>query len=325
MNQSISIIIPNYNGKDILERNIPSVYNALETSGITDFEIIIADDASTDKSVEFVKTNYPGIILIENKINKGFGGNTNTGIFKACKDLVFLLNNDVVLTDEYFKTLLPYFDQPDTFGVMGRIIGLDSGKIQDGAKYPTYYFAKIAANTNYISNTQSSLYSLYLSGANALIDRKKLLELGGFDDLFNPFYLEDVDLGLRAWRLGYKCYYEHNAICRHPCSSTIKKEFHKKVKFISKRNKIYLHFIHLNKIELALFLILLTIRTLLRTILLDFNYLKAYGLFIDSLNKCKQSRAEFRALQKQKNVFLSLRDVINFISESISKREINRF
>jgi glycosyltransferase involved in cell wall biosynthesis len=73
MRPGISIVIPNYNGKDLLERNIPSVFNALITSDITDFEIIVAEDASKDNSVEFLKSNYPEIILIENKVNKGFG------------------------------------------------------------------------------------------------------------------------------------------------------------------------------------------------------------------------------------------------------------
>lgn len=322
---SISIVIPNYNGQVLLESNLPSVYSALKSSGITDFEIIVADDASKDNSVGFIKSDYPEVVIIENKINLGFGGNINTGIFKACKDLVMLLNNDVLLTDGYFKTLLPYFDKPDTFGVMSRIVGIDSDKIQDGAKYPNYSFANIAPNTNYISNTQVSLFSLFLSGANALVDRKKLIEMGGLDKIFNPFYLEDVDLGLRAWRLGYKCYYDHNAICRHPSSSTIKKEFSKKVKIIAKRNKMYLHVIHLNNLELAYFLILLTIKTLFRALFLDINYLKSYRLFILSFASCIRSRKEFKALQKQHNVTLSMKDVSSFISDSISNIDIQKF
>jgi GT2 family glycosyltransferase len=325
MKQSISIIIPNYNGKALLEKNIPSVYNALKSSDITDFEIIIADDASPDDSVEFVRTKYPDIILIENKINLGFGGNVNSGIHKAAKDLVLMLNNDVVLTDGYFKNLLPYFEKPDTFGVMSRIIGLDSDKIQDGAKYPNYKFANIAPNTNYISNTKSDLYSLYLSGANALVIRQKLQELGGFDEIFNPFYLEDVDLGIRAWRLGYKCYYEHNTICRHPSSSTIKKEFNKQVKIIAKRNKMYLHFIHLNSFELVWFLILLTIKTIFRTLFLDFNYLKSYLLFIGSINKCLNSRRNLHSLQNRNKVHLSLRFACKIILKSIKGSEIEKF
>lgn len=316
MKHSISVVIPNYNGRDLLETNLPSVYAALKFSGISDFEIIIPDDASTDNSINFIKTNYPEIILVENKINKGFAGNTNTGIKRSRKDLVLILNSDVKLTDDYFSPLLKYFDKPDTFGVTGRIIGLDFDKIQDAAKYPKYSFGSIASTTNYICKTRSSLYSFFLTGANALIDRKKLMELGGFNELFNPYYGEDVDLGLRAWRLGYKCFYEHNAICRHPNSATIKKEPPEKVKIISSRNKMYLHFIHLNGIELAFYLLKLFLKTILKVIILDFKYLKSFWMFISSIKLCLDQKKRFRELQKAKNVNLTIKDVVTFVNES---------
>ncbi len=325
MKSSISIVIPNFNGKLLLEANIPLVYNALTSSGVLDFEIIIPDDASTDDSTDFIKTNYPDIILIENTVNRGFAGNMNTGIFKSLKDLVFVLNSDVVLNDQYFKHLLPYFNYPDTFGVMSRIIAIDSSKIQDGAKYPNYSYGNIASCTNYISENSQSLYSLFLSGANALVDREKLIELGGFSEIFNPFYSEDVDLGLRAWRLGYKCYYEHNAICKHPNSETIKKLPSNKVKIVAKRNKMILHFIHLQNFELIFFLFILTIKTILRTIILEINYLKSFSAFICSIKEGLLCKAKFRALQKQKNIYLSVNDVIGLIHEKIGHSKIERF
>lgn len=316
MNQGISVIIPNYNGKHLLERNLPSVYSALQSSGISDFEIIIPDDASTDDSVNFIKTNYPEIFLIENKTNKGFGGNTNTGIFRAQKELVLILNSDVNLTEGYFKPLLKYFDEPDTFGVTGRIIGLDSDRIQDGAKYPKYHFANIASTTNYICKNRTSLCNFFLTGANALIDRKKLIELKGYDEIFNPYYGEDVDLGLRAWRLGYKCYYEHSAICRHPNSATIKKETPEKIRIISSRNKMYLHFIHLNGIELAFYLLKLFLKTILKVIVLDFKYLKSFWMFISSIKMCFGQKKKFQELQKARNVHLTIKDIVILINES---------
>jgi len=322
MKLSISVVIPNYNGKDLLETNLPSVYNALQSTGISDFEIIIPDDASTDSSVNFVKINYPDIILVENEINTGFAGNINTGIKRSQKDLVLILNSDVKLKEDYFSQLLKYFDKPDTFGVTGRIVGLDSDKIQDGAKYPKCFFGNIASTTNYICKTRLSLYSFFLTGANALIDRKKMMELGGFDEIFNPYYGEDVDLGLRAWRLGYKCYYEHNAICRHPNSATIKKEPPQKIKTISSRNKMYLHFIHLNNFELIFYLTKLLFKTILKTIILDIKYLKSFWLFLVSLEKCLNSRKKFRALQIEKDVQLSVKDAVGLIKASNKNYQI---
>jgi len=316
MNNSISVVIPNYNGKELLEVNLPSVYAALKFSGISDYEVIIPDDASTDNSVDFIKTNYSSIILVENKINKGFSGNTNTGIIRSQKDLVLVLNSDVNLAEDYFSQLLKYFNKPDTFGVTGRIIGLTSDKIQDGAKYPKYFFGSIASTTNYICKTRSSLYSFFLTGANALIDRKKLTELGGFNEIFNPYYGEDVDLGLRAWRLGYKCYYEHNAICRHPNSATIKKEPAEKIKIISSRNKMYLHFIHFNSFEQAFYLLKLLLKIILKAIVLDLKYLKSFWMFISSIKSCLDQKKRFRELQQAKNVSLTIKDVVKLINKS---------
>jgi len=325
MNNSISVVIPNFNGKELLERNIPSIYNALSSSGITDFEIIISDDASVDESVTFIRTNYPEIILIENKENKGFSGNTNMGIFRASKELVLILNSDIFLTDGYFKHLMKYFEKQDTFGVMGRINAINSDKMQDCAKYPGFLLSKIVTFQNYYSETQSKLYSFFLSGANALVDRKKLIEIGGFNEIFNPYNSEDVNLGLMAWRLGYPCYYEHNAICKHPNSSTIKKEPNKKVKIISKRNKMYLHFIHLDNFELFYYFIVLIGKTMLRAIVLDISYLKAVNLFLSSLGKCKQQKQIFLTLQKQKGLNTSVRDVIKFIQKDIGNKKIVKF
>lgn len=325
MKLSISVVIPSYNGKDLLETNLPSVYNALQSSGITDFEIIIPDDASTDSSVNFIKTNYPDIILVENETNKGFAGNTNTGIKRSKKDLVLILNSDVKLTDDYFSQLLEYFDKPDTFGVTGRIIGLHSDKIQDGAKYPKYFFGNISSTTNYICKNRSALYSFFLTGANALIDRKKLMELGGFNELFNPYYGEDVDLGLRAWRLGYKCYYEHSAICRHPNSATIKKEPPEKIKIISSRNKMYLHFIHLDRFELFIYLIKLIFKVTLRVLILDVKYLKSFRMFIKSMNNCLSSKNSFRELKQAKDIYLSIKDVVTLINKSNKDYQIEKF
>ena len=325
MKNSISVVIPNYNGKQLLESNIPSVYHALLSSDISDFEIIISDDASVDNSVEFIKSNYPEVILVENKINKGFSGNMNSGIFRATKDLILLLNSDVVLTTGYFKNQLHYFSKSDTFGVMGRITSLDSDRIQDAGKYAKFSFAKIVTTINYTCETEISLYSLYLLGANSLVDREKIFELGGFSEIYNPYNFEDVDLGLRAWSLGYKCYYEHKAICKHPISSTLKKEPNNKVRIISIRNQLYLHFIHLNNYELFYYFFAIMGKTIYRAITLDLNYLKSVYLFVCTIKKCKEQKNVFFELKKQKKINISIWNVISFIQKEIGTKKIVKF
>ena len=131
----ISVVIPNFNGENILPVIMPSVFNSLLFTNVP-FEIIVADDCSTDNSVLFLRNTYPEIIIIESDENLGFAPTINKGIFLAKNDLVFLLNNDVKISKDYFVHQFRYFEKEDTFGVMGRIIGWDDDNIQDGAKYP---------------------------------------------------------------------------------------------------------------------------------------------------------------------------------------------
>jgi GT2 family glycosyltransferase len=317
---SISVVIPNFNGVNLLKENIPHVYRALSTSGIVDYEIIVADDASTDDSVNFIHQTFPEIIVVQSSRNRGFAGNTNAGIRVARKDLVLILNSDVQLTDSYFNPQLRYFQQEDTFGVMGRIIAMTDDHIQDGAKYPMLGFTSICATKNYICKAKTSLYTLFLSGANALVDRKKLEQLGGFNEIFNPYYAEDVDLGLKAWRYGYKLYYEHTAICRHPNSTTIKKEPAEKVKIVIKRNKVCLHYLHLEGIELLAFVVKSLLKAIFRLLVADTKYLKA-------VNHLWRLRHELRKQKKQlKNVGKrNLKDIAMLIKNDVKDDEVEIF
>ncbi len=281
--KSISVIIPNYNGKNLLEQNLPFVFQALETSYITDFEVIVSDDCSKDDSIDYLKTNYQNkIILLENPKNVGFAGNVNRGIFKAQKDLVFILNSDVQLTENYFIHLLKYFEFPDTFGVMTRIDNFQNQTI-DQAKFPKISFSKIDGTQNFFNPNLKLQYSFFLSGANALIDRKKIVELGGFLEIFNPFYYEDVDLGIRAWRKGYKCYYENNAYCYHDVSNTIKKKPKKQVQKIILRNKIFLHYLHLSKFGFIIFIMKFIGKMIGKLLILDTIYWSAFQEFVNRL------------------------------------------
>ncbi len=286
----ISVVIPNYNGADQLERNLPPLISALREAG-ADYEIIVSDDASADGSAGFLKKNYPGVILIENAANSGFSTNINRGIARASRPLTFLMNTDIRLEPGYFAPLLTYFSEPGVFGVMGRIVGMDDDRIQDSAKYPRRNGVQVDGSANYLPARGTRAPSLFLSGAEALVDTAKLRSLDGFDEIFSPFYGEDLDLGLRAWRSGWTCWYEHSAVCRHRTSSTI--AAHNKpsaVRAIAARNKFHLHFIHLDAPSLALWLVLAAGNLVLKTLSLRFYYARGFALFLAEAGKALASR-----------------------------------
>lgn len=311
--KSISVVIPNYNGRHLLERNLPSVYEAL-TNTKSDFEIIITDDCSTDSSVAFIKQYYPLVRLIINDKNQGFSVSCNKGIALAVKDLTLLLNTDIELNTDFFESQFKYFDLPDTFGVMSKIIGAKDGEIQDTARFFKYSGLKIKANNFFYVKDENFLTpTAYLSGANALIDTKKIKDIGGFDEIFSPFYCEDFELGIRAWRLGWKCYYDPKSYCIHDHSSTTKNYRTRKwVKAIFFRNRLLVHAIHLSKTRLFFWFLQIIIFDLLFMWLgLKFYFYKSFGMFLNNINNILQSRKKMQKLMTSHNSNTSVNEVIN--------------
>ncbi|CAN0238520.1 unnamed protein product [Chrysoparadoxa australica] len=153
----------------------------------------------------------------------------------------------------------------------------------------------------------------------------KLNDLGSVDEIYSPFYGEDVDLSLRAWRLGYECYFEPRAICKHPSSTTIKKIKKSKVKIAAKRNKMLLHFIHLSGLSLVVYLFILTIKVPFRLLILDFNYVQAFIQFLGKLRKATDSKQALFQLQQSRNTFFPLMNIKSKIIEKIDELRIQKF
>lgn len=317
---SISVVIPNYNGKHLLEANLPSVFSALKFAQIN-YEVIVVDDASTDDSMMFIEQHYPDVKLLVNQLNKGFSPTINKGVFAAMHELILALNSDVKLTETYFIDQLKYFEAPDTFGVMGKIVGLDGSGIQDGAKYPKTGFKGIKTTINYIPVSEAQeiwLPSFFLSGANALMNREKLWQLGGFDEIYAPYYYEDADLGIRAWRVGWKCYFEPKSVCMHAISSTIGKLKSEKVKIIIERNRIILNHLHLIGTQLRFFKFWLWIRCFSKLIKGDFTIYKATLLFRKELPLVERSRKNIFELQTKNKKQYTVYDTERFILKKIA-------
>ncbi|SOD14870.1 glycosyltransferase family 2 protein [Pedobacter xixiisoli] len=321
--KSISVILPNYNGKHLMEKFIPSTLEALALSQV-EYEFIIIDDCSKDESVAFIEGNYPNFILLKNEINNGFSKTCNKGINHASKDLIFLLNSDVQLTPSYFENQFQYFSDINTFGVMGRIMNFDGKNIEDTARLPYYKGGKFKANKFYYTEGDSNTFTTYLSGANALIDREKILLLNGFDEIYSPFYFEDFDLGLRAWKMGWFCYYDHQSYCYHQVSSsTGKVNKGNSVKVIYNRNSFLLQSIHLEGTKRVLWFVQLLTLTLLGHLLKgEFWILKSLREFIAQKNKVAQSKFATQSLQRKLGSNYNLNHIIATIGKSIVNKNV---
>lgn len=115
---AVSIIIVNYNTKDLLRNCLKSVY---EHTKDTVFEVIVSDNGSKDGSIEMLKKEFPQVILIENNANLGFGAANNRGLKIAKGKYIFYLNSDTLLLNNAVKLFYDYFEQNDTDGNLGAI------------------------------------------------------------------------------------------------------------------------------------------------------------------------------------------------------------
>lgn len=321
--KSVSIVIPNYNGVTLLEKYLPDTVRAMVKAGVK-YELILVDDCSTDTSVAWLRSAYPEAVLLVNSMNLGFSMTCNRGINAAKNELVLLLNSDVSLDQDYFANLWGYFEREDTFGVMGRIVN-PQGKIEDAARLLSFNGAKFKATRFYYCEDPVKMSpTAYLSGANALVRREMLLKLGGFDEIFSPYYCEDVDLGFRAWKLGWKCYYEHHAVCHHEVSKTIRSVSAKsKLLETVYRNKFILHAIHLQGAGLVLWYLQLILEVLFRVIVGKFWVLKSLSGFFRKSKAIKDSRKNLRDLMKKEGQNQSLKDVKKKHFDPVLSWEIN--
>ncbi len=321
---NISVIIPNYNGRKLLENNLPSVFTALKNSGLR-YEVIIVDDCSKDDSIAFITQYYPEIILLEKEKNSGFSATCNVGITHAQYNYILLLNSDIQLSPNYFEGQMDYFKNADTFGVMSKIKGANDLEVQDTARLFSLKGFKISPNQFFtIKNPKKRIPTAYLSGANALVDAEKLKILGGFDEIFSPFYYEDFDLGLRAWRMGWKCYYHPDTFCLHEPSSTTKSYRTRNwVKGIYFRNKMLVHAIHLDGLAKCMWYFRLLLESLVMWLMGKFYFYRSLYLFFGNFAQVKQSRERLNQLMEKQGESKSLSDVQQEMEQLLAGEELS--
>ena len=190
--------------------------------------VIVVDNGSTDGSAAFVRERFPKVRLIALTQNLGFGGGSNAGFRAAKNDIVVLLNSDMRVERDFLAPLLDGFHGrknfrgllPDFFLRPGQSCAKRPGSPKAGGSRAP---ARPASRSN---RRSASLYPcFYGGGGSCAFDRRKFLELGGFDELLAPFYLEDTDLGYLAWKRGWKVLYQPASVVYHEHRGTIGKRF----------------------------------------------------------------------------------------------------
>jgi len=214
----ISVVIPNYNGRRLLEKNLPAVIRACQNWRNEGWEVIVVDDASTDDSVEFLKENYPQVKIVKHLENQRFAAACNSGVRTARGGIVVLLNNDVSPEVNFLEPLIKHFEDPKVFAVGCKEREVIKGKViysgRSGAKFERGFLV------HWRAADQNKKDTFWATGGSMAVDRKKWLEIGGMDILFKPAYWEDIDLSWRARKKGWKIIFEPNSIVNHHHETT---------------------------------------------------------------------------------------------------------
>ena len=199
-----SIIIVNFNGWDDLEKCLDSLLE----NPLTDSEIIVVDNCSTDGSAQKVQKSFPNVKLIQSKSNLGFGGGNNLGaIYASGRTLVFL-NPDTTVAPSWLPPLLKTLDSESKIGmVTSRILLMDNpGRINTCGN--DIHISGLAMCRGMGQNADTFFknrpdFVAAISGAAFAIRKELFQHLGGFDEVFF-LYMEDTDLSLRLRLAGYQ-------------------------------------------------------------------------------------------------------------------------
>lgn len=224
-NTAASIVIPTWNARDLLEKYLPPLVEALRFH--PDNEILVVDNGSTDGSAEMLRERFPGVRVLSLERNLGFGGGANAGVLEARHDVVVLLNNDMRVEKGFLPPLLEAFRDRGAFAVACQIYFSDPDKLREETGLTQGWWQDGGLRVRHrIDSAIQDLYPcFYGGGGSCAFDRRKFLELGGFDSLYEPFYYEDTDLGYLAWKRGWKVFYQPRSVVYHEHRGTIGRRF----------------------------------------------------------------------------------------------------
>ena len=238
--KSVSVVIPAYNGRELLGKYLPALIAASRKCPVP-VEIIVVDDAGRDDTAGFLRSSYPEVTVLVNETNVGFAATMNRGIAAATGDILLALNTDMAVGDDLFGKPLDRFADPDVFSVTPNLAYPHNGRSQSITRLQTSFcwFRALELQPADLPSLEGEIPIFFGSGGASFYDREKLVRLGGFDTIYHPFYIEDIDLSYRAWKAGWKCLAEPSVTVYHESNATIKSHYWKRyIKTVSDRNRI---------------------------------------------------------------------------------------
>ncbi len=208
----ISAVIPTFGGRQRLARNLETVAASLRRSGDT-WEILVVDDGGGD-----LGDPGHGARLIVLPRNSGYGPAVNAGVRAAAGDYLLILNDDVRLEPDCVAVLRGRFPDPSLFAAVPAIASRLAACGDEGGRTGVWRAGLVEIEE---APSEQEHPTLYPVGCCYLCPRAAFLALGGYHDVFAPFFWEDTDLGYRAWRRGWRVLHLPRARCLHEGSATL--------------------------------------------------------------------------------------------------------
>lgn len=206
VNPTVSVVIPVHNKFHVTYHCLASL---LVAANRADFEIILVDDGSSDKTRDILSV-VSGLQYVRNEVAGGFLFACNRGVSHAKGDYIVLLNNDTEATAGWLDELLAVFDNYESVGLVGSKLLYPNGHLQEaggivwGSGNPCNY----GRNANpYDPRYCYTRQVDYLSGACIMLPRSLWNDIGGFNEIYAPAYFEDTDLAFRVREAGHKVVY----------------------------------------------------------------------------------------------------------------------
>lgn len=233
----VSIIVPNYNGREYLKACLDS----LSRQSFTGFETIVVDNGSTDGSYELIQKEFPEVNCIVLDRNYGFSKAVNVGIKAAIGEYVVLLNNDTEVEQDWLENLTSCMEGDlSIFSCCSKMLQYyNREKIDDAGDEYTALGWAYKRGDGQSHQMYKEIEEVFSSCAGAAIYRKNIFdEIGYFDEHFFA-YMEDVDISYRAKIHGYKNIYCAHAIVYHIASATSGSKYNPFKVRLAARNNIY--------------------------------------------------------------------------------------
>ncbi|HLK30621.1 MAG TPA: glycosyltransferase family 2 protein [Puia sp.] len=305
MSPKVAIVILNWNGRNYLQQFLPYVLQ----SSYDNKEVIVADNASDDDSVQFVQTNFPSVRIISMKENYGFAKGYNEALKSVQSDYYVLLNSDVEVTPNWIEPIIDLMERDKTIGaVQPKILSYNNKEMFEYAgaaggwmDYLGYPFARgrvfdVCEKDNGQYDDEEKIF--WATGAALFVRAGLFHELKGFDNYFFA-HMEEIDFCWRMQLSGYNVYACPKSMVYHVGAGTLKKGSSKKI-FLNFRNNLIML---AKNLPLSRLLWIIPFRFFLDAVSAVKSLLAGEGVYFTAVTKAHLAFIKWVLFKRKESVF----------------------